>query len=377
MFAVRSSSPGVNDGNVVLTLSDAAQWTVVWEKKEGAVYNVVAGTVAPDNSFLLSNQGDGIYRYTATRGVESVVRDFVIVNRYIPAYNISVENPDACDCINIAINNLTDTKPDFFDELVFAGVNNFELLRSGGSIVSVPSDILLTSVQDCDMSPFEVDYQLRYTDAFGFEWLSDIINFHSRVPSVLFDASPSKGEAPLEVSFSNGSENADSYNWFLYKDFSTLDALAGLQDSLWIPVDSKEELSYIYEHPGKYVVRLVAINTSGLNQCKREYMLDGEMRIVVDSSLVQVPNVFTPNGDGHNDVFRVKALSLKSFHGVILNRHGKKVYEWTDPQGGWNGRIGGSYATPGTYFYIIEAVGAEQDNKKYVKKGTVLLIRER
>ena len=112
----------------------------------------------------------------------------------------------------------------------------------------------------------------------------------------------------------------------------------------------------------------------GINQCADTVSL--ESYIVVDSSLVDVPNVFTPNGDGMNDIFKVKTRSLENFQGVILNRWGRKVYEWTDPQGGWDGRIHGKYATPGTYFYIITARGREKNNPpRYVKKGAVMLIR--
>ena len=54
----------------------------------------------------------------------------------------------------------------------------------------------------------------------------------------------------------------------------------------------------------------------------------------------------------------------------------RKVYEWHDPEGGWDGRINGKYATPGTYYYIVTARGREKSNPpKYVKKGALLLVR--
>jgi len=381
MFAVKASAEGVNDGKVVLTLTDAASWTVKWEKKEGDNFIEVFGDVLSDNAVYLDNQGDGIYKVTATGGGEPVNKSFAIVNQYIKMsdedFYLDVENPDACDCINIRINSLSITPPDFFENIVFANVNNFELLRSGETLANVPSETVLTSIQDCVLSPDNVEYQVKITDSYGFEWLSNIINFKSKVPKALFFLDPVKGEAPLEVNFTSESDNADTYSWYIYKDFSTLAGVTEVQDSLWIPVDNRKKFSYIYKHPGKYAVKLIATNTSGINQCQSEYIIKNGDRIAVDSSLVQVPNVFTPNGDGKNDIFRVKALSLKSFHGVVFNRLGRKVYEWDDPKGGWNGKIGGSYATPGTYFFVIEAVGTEQNDKRYVKKGTVLLIRER
>jgi len=381
MFAVKNNAEGTNDGKVVLSLTDAASWTVKWEKKEGNNYIEVFGYVLSDNAVYLDNQGDGIYKVTATGGGEPVDKYFAIVNQYIKISDkdlkLEVKNPDGCDCINIQINNLSITKPDFFKSIVFTIVDNYELLRSGETIANVDSDIALITIQDCDLKLHEVTYRVKITDRYGFEWLSDFINFKSKVPKAMFSLDPVKGEAPLDVDFTNQSDNADAYSWYVYKDLSTLAGVTKVQDSLWIPIDNNTDLSYKYKHPGKYAVKLIATNTSGINQCKSEYMIKIGDRIAVDSSLVQVPNVFTPNGDGKNDIFRVKAFSLKSFHGVVFNRLGRKVYEWDDPKGGWNGKIGGSYATPGTYFFVIEAVGTEQKYKRYVKKGTVLLIRER
>ena len=116
---------------------------------------------------------------------------------------------------------------------------------------------------------------------------------------------------------------------------------------------------------------LIAENeVAGCRDTTRAYYVN------VVESLVDVPNVFTPNGDGKNDVFMVQALSVENFHGVILNRWGRKVYEWSDSQGGWDGRINGKYATPGTYYYIITAKGRERnDPPEYVKKGALMLIR--
>ena len=117
---------------------------------------------------------------------------------------------------------------------------------------------------------------------------------------------------------------------------------------------------------------LIAVNEQG-NKCqdttKAHY-------VNVIESMVDVPNVFTPNGDGKNDVFMARALSVEDFHGVVLNRWGRKIYEWSDPGGGWDGKINGKYANPGTYYYIITARGREKNNPpRYVKKGAFMLIR--
>ena len=72
-----------------------------------------------------------------------------------------------------------------------------------------------------------------------------------------------------------------------------------------------------------------------------------------------MPNVFTPNGDGKNDEFRVAYRSLREYHIWVYNRWGKLVYESEDPAKGWDGTINGRAAAAGAYFYVIRAMGTD------------------
>ncbi|MFH2141712.1 MAG: gliding motility-associated C-terminal domain-containing protein, partial [Bacteroidota bacterium] len=96
-----------------------------------------------------------------------------------------------------------------------------------------------------------------------------------------------------------------------------------------------------------------------------------------DASLMEVPNIFTPNGDGKNDEFKVYSKTIVEFKCVIMDRWGKKIYEWEDVERGWNGKIkgNGADASPGVYYYIITAVG--QDDKTYEFQGSFNLMREK
>ncbi|MEO6884575.1 MAG: gliding motility-associated C-terminal domain-containing protein, partial [Bacteroidia bacterium] len=65
---------------------------------------------------------------------------------------------------------------------------------------------------------------------------------------------------------------------------------------------------------------------------------------------------------------------LSSFSAEIFNRWGVKVYTWTDPLKGWDGRnTGGTEMSAGTYYYLINATGV--DGVKYAEKGFITLIR--
>ncbi len=87
-----------------------------------------------------------------------------------------------------------------------------------------------------------------------------------------------------------------------------------------------------------------------------------------------VPNAFSPNGDGLNDVFRIENFGyqeLESFR--VYNRWGTVVFETTDGVKGWDGRINGAPADCGTYYYLIrlKQTGQERTNLK----GEMQLIR--
>ncbi|MBK6633702.1 MAG: gliding motility-associated C-terminal domain-containing protein [Chitinophagaceae bacterium] len=70
-----------------------------------------------------------------------------------------------------------------------------------------------------------------------------------------------------------------------------------------------------------------------------------------------VPNAFTPNGDGLNDVLKVIAIGMKEFHFFrIYNRYGQLIFSTTDPGQGWDGRMSGKLQNMGTYVWMAEAV---------------------
>ena len=95
---------------------------------------------------------------------------------------------------------------------------------------------------------------------------------------------------------------------------------------------------------------------------------------VFDESSILIPTVFTPNGDGNNDFFRVDGVNLKYVEGEIYNRWGQKMFTWDNVNGMWDGKTqSGADAADGTYFYIIRAEGL--DGKEYFQKGTLTLIR--
>jgi gliding motility-associated-like protein len=86
-----------------------------------------------------------------------------------------------------------------------------------------------------------------------------------------------------------------------------------------------------------------------------------------------LPNAFTPNGDGLNDVFRVIAVGIATTdYFRIYNRYGELVFDGGTTLKGWDGTFKGKKAVTGTYVWMIK--GIDKDGKIVDMKGTVLLL---
>ncbi len=90
---------------------------------------------------------------------------------------------------------------------------------------------------------------------------------------------------------------------------------------------------------------------------------------------LNMPNAFTPNGDGKNEEFRPVTLpeKISSFSMLIYNRWGQLVFSTNDVGRGWDGRVNGSPAPMGVYTYTLTYGNPKGENRK--KTGVVTLVR--
>ena len=169
-----------------------------------------------------------------------------------------------------------------------------------------------------------------------------------------------KRSAPLEIEFRANAKNADYYTWEIYKGSELL------------LTRNEAQHKFTFEEPGIYRAALAMSNSNGC-----EYQAE-DFEISVSESMLLVPNVFTPNGDGTNDEFRVVYRSIKVFHCQIYNRWGHLVYEWTDPAKGWDGTINGKPAAAGAYYYVIRALGTDaEQGAEYMTKPTYNRLKKK
>lgn len=176
-----------------------------------------------------------------------------------------------------------------------------------------------------------------------------------------FAADKSFGYAPFTVNFTNNSTTSlDNENIKSTWNFGN-----GTAETYSFVSSTKTT----YNQPGTYTVTLF-VTKGSCNESTQNVI-----KVDVPSSLT-VPNVFTPNGDGVNDLYFVKASNLKNISAVIFDRWGHKVYDL--PEGGsnieWDGtNLQGKECAEGTYFYVIKGTG--NDGQTYEEKGTISLLR--
>src|ERR1051326_7838429 len=91
--------------------------------------------------------------------------------------------------------------------------------------------------------------------------------------------------------------------------------------------------------------------------------------IVEEVAVLTVPNVFTPNGDGINDLFTITSKGIKSAAVVVFNRWGQVVAKWDPLSASWDGTDNGKPVSDGVYYYVISAT--DFNDKPMEEKGYV------
>ena len=171
------------------------------------------------------------------------------------------------------------------------------------------------------------------------------------------------GAAPLEFRFvwrdeDSGGESDETvnlrYEWNFSRD-------AAFNDIFLTRFDA--ETIYSFQESGMFYVRLIITDVE-----TEETNISGTFMIRITESELKVPNAFSPNGDGVNDVFRVKHKSL-----VRFNCYGEFPHRYFLDCARWDGTAHGKNVPEGVYFIVVEAEGA--DGVNYKIKSDINILR--
>lgn len=165
-------------------------------------------------------------------------------------------------------------------------------------------------------------------------------------------ASPTAGVKPLLVEFTNNSSGGVDYMW----DFGNGNSAI-----------TQTVSSQTYSVSGSYTVYL---NISNGSCSDTDFLI---ITVLNEEPALIIPNVFTPNNDQVNDVFKVTGFNIVSFNAIIFDRWGLQLFSWNDINKGWDGKVSNRESPDGTYFYIINA--KDINDKDIKKQGAFSLFK--
>ena len=157
-------------------------------------------------------------------------------------------------------------------------------------------------------------------------------------------------------SFTDSSTGGTSWSWNFGDPNSTSNT------------STQQNPVHTFSGAGTYTVTQIVYNQFG---CPDTFKI-----VVSVNEGIIIPNVFTPDGDGYNDVWYIPNSGMKEFNVQIFDRWGLKVWEATADEIRWDGRSSsGKPLTDGTYYYVLHAVlKTKISAKDYSTNGYVTLL---
>ena len=276
----------------------------------------------------------GVYTLTLTDANNCQLTQTVSVTGNATPPNINVGNGTYLNCGLNATANLSGSST----------TNGVTYFWSGpGGFTSTSSSPVINSTGI---------YTLTITDPSNGCISTDTVIVSQATINAAFTPNPSSGNAPLFVNFTNNSSNAANYVWTFGDGSSSIN----INDT------------NSYNVPGTYTVMLIATNAYGcIDTATATITVSG-------TSFILIPNIFSPNGDGTNELLTIQHEGIAELKMEIFNRWGLFIAEINNPDLGWDGKTKtGGDAPDGTYFYIVNAKGI--DGKEYSVHGYFMLAR--
>ncbi len=148
------------------------------------------------------------------------------------------------------------------------------------------------------------------------------------------------------VNFTNTSLNSTSWAWYFGDGAESNNA----------------NPEHVFNGPGEYVVTLIAFNENGCHDTITKTI------IVKEDIFIYIPNVFTPDGDDFNEIWKpyIYGIDVYDFHLVLFNRWGEIIWESYNSGAGWNGTYGGALVQDGVYVWTIEYGDKWTDERKTI-----------
>ncbi len=225
-------------------------------------------------------------------------------------------------------------------------------------------------------------YYFTIVDDYCFVYDSAYVDIENP-PIANLAGDPLSGCGPLEVTFTNTSENTNDYHW----DFGDGTAYNVSDLSSQTHTFNTDALVTLIAYSDPNCADTAYLNVTIIscgctdpiadNYDPNAVQNDGSCTYPIPS--VVAPNILTPNGDGLNDIFYLTTINTVELKWVIVNRWGNIMYDQTidiisSPFAGWDGTSKGKESGEGTYFYRYIAKGVNGDEIE--GHGFLQLVRD-
>lgn len=331
--------------------------------------SALSQTICTGNNINLLGTGGGSYSWFGPNSFSSLIQNPTISSAPILAsgiYTLTVTDANNCtgtSTVNININQTPVLISNAGDTTCNGGVllllANFGL----GSNVNWFSDasattLLASGTNSYSPTPSGNGIYTYYAQATANGCTSSVTPISAGYFNVNAAASANvySGNSPLSVNFTNGSlgvTSTDNFSW-TFGD--------GTGTNIIDP-------NHIFNVGGTFTVILTI--TDAESGCTDTAMVTIR---VEDDLIISVPNVFTPNGDGRNDLYHIKISGAKSAEGYIYNRWGQLLFSWDALNASWDGKASNGEDCPdATYYYLIKVI--DNKDKDHIFPGYLLIIR--
>lgn len=331
----------------------------------------------------------GWYDVTAVSVFGCITQDKVRVDRF-PAVDVDVRDTMVCEGTKVTFNAVSSKPEATFSWSTGDSGPNMTTDRKG--VYRVIATVgLCTSTDEFELAHFpnqlELGNDLRFCDdidtLIGLTGASfNNIVWNNEIPSANFRIT-SPGKVSVSVTNEFGCTERDSIDVYLYfspslnlggdttvclSENPQLDAGAGMVQYIWS--NGKKTRRIKAYDSGMYSVTI--LNKDGCTSTDSIWI---NKRKDLFPSEIYMPNAFTPNGDGLNDLYPLNLYQVKGaeYHLRLYNRWGEKLADYLSPDSNWDGKINGNNAPEGVYVYTITWLGC--DNRRRSLKGDFTLLR--
>lgn len=311
--------PTINVDLTNISLCTGQSATITATSSEGTYTWQPGG--ASTNTLLVNSVG--IYTVTTSNACYTVNATSDVVLNSLPVINLTSNTNTICPNETATLTVTGGTEPYTWSNTASTG----SVVTSNGGLVTV------SNTNGCGTASQTINVT--------------VVNLNAS-----FSANPMSGIKPVVVDFTNNSVGASTYAWNFGNGNSAV---------------TQTVSSQTYSVVGTYTVYLLVTN----GPCSDIDSLT--IQVLNEAPTLIIPNVFTPNNDSVNDVFKVTGFNIIEFNGTIFDRWGIQLFYWNDITKGWDGKTSGKEVPDGTYFYIINA--KDIDNKELKKQGHISLFK--